>query len=218
MLYLDLTARNDWSSTLPDADPYFYPSAALSVLVSEMLDLPEPFSLVKLRGGYASVGNDANPYQLLATLHNAGAWGDIPRLTLPSALLNPTLKPEIATSYEGGIDLHFFNDRLRFSGTYYKVQNENQILGIDLPPSTGYTSKRINAGLLQSEGVELSLGTDIIRNNNWDWSVNLNLTRNRTKIIELADNMPYYPLWSDARGAHGHMWEKRLGIFMMLRW
>ena len=200
MLYLDLTARNDWSSTLPDANPYFYPSAALSVLVSEMLELPEPFSLLKLRGGYASVGNDANPYQLLGTLYNAGAWGNIPRLSLRSGLLNPTLKPEIATSYEGGIDLHFFNDRLRFSGTYYKVQNENQILGIDLPPSSGYSSKRINAGLLQSEGVELTLGSDIIRNNNWNWSMNLNLTRNRTKIIELADDMPYYTLWEDARG------------------
>ena len=200
MLYLDLTARNDWSSTLPAADPYFYPSAALSVLVSEMLDLPEPFSLVKLRGGYASVGNDASPYNLLGTLYNAGAWGNIPRLSLRSGLLNPTLKPEIATSYEGGIDLHLFNDRVRFSGTYYKVQNENQILSIGLPPSTGYTSKNFNAGLLQSEGVELTLGSDIIRNNNWNWTVDLNLTRNRTKIIELADNMPYYTLWEDARG------------------
>lgn len=200
MLYLDLTARNDWSSTLLDANPYFYPSAALSVLVSEMLDLPEPFSLVKLRGGFASVGNDASPYQLLAALSNAGAWGNIPRLSLPSNILNQFLKPEIATSFEGGIDLHFANDRVRFSGTYYKVENENQVIGIGLPPSTGYSGKQINAGLLQSEGVELSLGADIIQSKNWNWTTNFNLTRNRTKIIELADELPYYTLWEDARG------------------
>lgn len=200
MIYLDLTARNDWSSTLPDAAPYFYPSASLSLLFNEMLDLSEPFSLVKLRGGYASVGNDADPYRLIAALSNAGAWGNVPRLSLPGTLLNPSLKPEIATSYEGGVDLHLFNNRVRFSGTYYMVENRNQIFSTGLPPSTGYSAKNINAGLLESKGIELTLGADFIQGRNWNWTTSINLTRNRTRIIELADELPYYTLWTDARG------------------
>jgi outer membrane receptor protein involved in Fe transport len=200
MIYLDLTARSDWSSTLPNASAYFYPSASLSLLVNEMVDLPSSVSLFKFRGGYASVGNDANPYQLIAALGNAGAWGNLPRLSLPGVLLNPNLKPEIATSYEGGLDLSLFSDRLRFSGTYYMVQNENQIFSTGLPPSTGYTSKQINAGLLESKGIELTLGSTVVQNRNWRWDVNVNLTRNRTRIVELADDLPYYTLWTDARG------------------
>lgn len=200
MVYLDLTARNDWSSTLPDAAPYFYPSASFSLLFNEMLNLPEPFSLVKLRGGYASVGNDADPYRLIAALSNAGAWGNVPRLSLPGTLLNPSLKPEIATSYEGGMDMHLFNNRVRFSGTYYMVENRNQIFSTGLPPSTGYSAKNINAGLLRSKGIELTLGADLVQGRNWNWTANVNLTRNRTRIVELADELPYYTLWTDARG------------------
>ncbi|MCC5938517.1 MAG: SusC/RagA family TonB-linked outer membrane protein [Lunatimonas sp.] len=200
MIYLDLTARNDWSSTLPNADPYFYPSASLSLLVNEMVNLPSSISLFKLRGGYAQVGNDADPYRLIAMLSNAGAWGNLPRLTLPSTLLNPTLKPEIASSYEAGLDMQLFNGRVRFAGTYYVMENENQILSTLLPPSTGYTSKSINAGLLRSRGIELTLGSTIVENRNWRWDLNLNLTRNRTRILELSDDLPFYTLWTDARG------------------
>ncbi|MFC4872157.1 SusC/RagA family TonB-linked outer membrane protein [Negadavirga shengliensis] len=200
MLFVDLTARTDWASTLPGAEPYFYPSASVSLLVDQMIDLPTQFSLVKLRGGYASVGNDAEPYQLIAALANAGAWGNVPRLTLPGTLLNPTLKPEIATSYEGGLDLHLFNNRVRFSGTYYMMQNRNQIFSTGIPPSTGYTAKNINAGLLESRGIELTLGANVVESRNWRWNMNFNLTRNRTRILELADDLPYYTLWTDARG------------------
>lgn len=200
MIYLDLTARSDWSSTLPNADPYFYPSASLSLLVDQMLNLPTSFSLFKFRGGYAQVGNDTNPYQLIATLGNAGAWGNLPRLTLPGTLLNPNLKPEIATSYEGGVDIHLMNGRIRFAGTYYEVDNRNQIFPVGLPPSSGYTQKNINAGLLRSRGVELTLGATVVEKRDFRWDLNLNFTRNRTRILELSDDLPYYTLWTDARG------------------
>ncbi|WP_410492702.1 SusC/RagA family TonB-linked outer membrane protein [Cyclobacterium sp. SYSU L10401] len=200
MVYLDLTGRADWSSTLPDAEPYFYPSASLSLLINNMIEMPRQFSMLKLRGGYASVGNDANPYQLIAALSNAGNWGNLPRLSLPGTLLNPSLKPEIATSYEAGLDLNLFENRVRFSGTYYMVENRNQIFSTGLPPSTGYTSKNINAGLLQSKGIELTLGADLVKNQNWNLTTSFNLTRNRTRILELADDLPYYTLWTDARG------------------
>ena len=81
MVYLDLSGRNDWSSTLPDAQSYFYPSASLSLLVNEIAGITSrDINMIKLRGGVAQVGNDASPYQLLAVLGNAGTWGDVPRL------------------------------------------------------------------------------------------------------------------------------------------
>src|SRR5690554_474091 len=200
MVFLDLTARNDWSSTLPSANPYFYPSASISLVVSEMLTRSGPFSLIKLRGGVAEVGNDASPYQLMSTLGNVGAWGNIPRLGLPNTLLNPFLKPEIARSYEGGLDVGWFDNRLNFTGTYYVVENKNQIFSTGIPPSTGYSSMNINAGLLESRGIELTLGGSPIRSANWNWDINFNLTRNRTRILELSDDLPYYTLWEDAKG------------------
>ncbi|RCR67756.1 SusC/RagA family TonB-linked outer membrane protein [Larkinella punicea] len=201
MVYLDLTARNDWSSTLPAANrSYFYPSASLSVLLNEILPVSNTISLLKLRGGIAQVGNDANPYMLLSTLGNAGSWDGIPRLNVPGTLLISDLKPEIATSTEFGLDVNLFRNRLRAGATYYVSENRNQILSTKLPPSSGYTLKNINAGLLVSKGIELTLGGTPIEKNGWRLDVNANLTRNRTTIKKLSDDLPYFTLWTDAKG------------------
>ncbi|MCC6287322.1 MAG: SusC/RagA family TonB-linked outer membrane protein [Chitinophagaceae bacterium] len=201
MVYLDVSGRTDWSSTLPEAKGYFYPSASLSVLINEILDIHSPdINLIKLRGGYAQAGNDASPYQLLAVLGNAGTWGDVPRLSTSGTLLNANLKPELATSYEGGIDVNLFQNKLRFAGTYYSVDNENQIFSTGLPPSSGYSSKNINAGLLRSSGWEFSLGATPVQTKNWRWDVNVNWTKNRTKVMTLADEQPYFQYWEDAKG------------------
>lgn len=201
MIYLDLTARNDWSSTLPKGEnSYFYPSASLSVLLNEMLPQNNVLSLFKLRGGVAQVGNDASPYQLQTTLANAGTWGSVPRLSVPNNLLINNLKPEIATSYEAGVDLSFLQNRIRFSGTYYRVENRNQILSTKLPPSSGWGGKNINAGLLVSKGLEFNLGVTPVQKDNFRWDLNANLSRNRTRIVELADQIPYYTMWTDAKG------------------
>jgi TonB-linked SusC/RagA family outer membrane protein len=201
MVYVDATFRNDWSSTLPPKNrSYNYYSYSLSLLLNEMFHLSPDVSMLKLRGGVAQVGNDANPYMLLSTLGNAGAWDGIPRLTTSGNLLSPDLKPELATSYETGIDANFFKNRLRFAGTYYYAKNRNQIFSVKLPPSSGYTSKNINAGLLESKGIELSLGGTPVQTANWTWDINVNLSRNRTRIVELSDELPYFTLWEDAKG------------------
>ncbi len=201
MVYLDVSGRNDWSSTLPNAQAYFYPSASVSLLANEMLGITSNnINLIKLRGGYAQVGNDASPYQLYSVLSNAGSWGDVPRLGTSGVLLNPFLKPEKATSYEGGIDVSLFRNRLRFSGTYYLVDNENQIFSTPLTPSTGFVLKNINSGLLRSRGIELSLSVTPLETKNIRWDIGANYTRNRTRIMELADEMPYFLFWEDAKG------------------
>ena len=201
MLYLDVTARNDWSSTLPKSNrSYFYPSASLSVLLDGMFNMSEHINMFKLRGGVAKVGNDTSPYSLLNTLGNAGSWGGITRLSQSGFLLLPDLKPEISTSYEGGVDITALSNRLRFQGTYYQVENENQIIPTKLPGSSGFTSKNINAGLFVSKGLELSIGGTPIRGEDWNWDISLNWSRNRTTITELSEGLEFYELWDDAKG------------------
>ena len=201
MLYLDLTARNDWSSTLPKADrSYFYPSVSLSALLNTMLNMSNKVNLIKVRGGWAQVGNDTEPYNLMTTMDPAGYWGSLPKSELPDKLLIPNLKPEIANSIEFGLDLAFLGNRLRADVTYYNLKNKNQILHITLPSSSGFNTKLINAGEVQSRGWDMTIGGTPIQSENWEWDNNFVFTRNRTKIIELADGVEYYKLWSEAKG------------------
>ncbi len=200
MIYLDLTARNDWSSTLPEENrSYFYPSASLSLMINNMLDLGSDINLLKLRGGIAQVGNDTSPYSLYASYYDAGQWGEAIRLGKPGSLLNPTLLPEEATSYEIGIDFKAFDNRLRFEGTYYKEDNRNQILNPPLAGSTGFSSIKINAGLLQSKGWEFMLGYTPIKTSDWTWDLNLNFTTNNTYLLELSDGVDFIDFWDEAR-------------------
>ncbi|MDR3009333.1 MAG: SusC/RagA family TonB-linked outer membrane protein [Sphingobacterium sp.] len=201
MVYLDVTGRNDWSSTLPvNNRSYFYPSASLSVLANQVFSLPKSINLAKLRAGIARVGNDTYPYNLSNVLSNPGSWGDVLRLTRSGSLLVPNLKPEIATSYEFGFDLGMWNNRLKFEGTYYKLENKNQIISTTLPGSSGFNSKNINAGLLSSRGIELALSGRPIAKENWSWDVGVNWHRNRTRIDELSEGVEFYTFWTDGRG------------------
>ncbi|MDX1326224.1 MAG: TonB-dependent receptor, partial [Arenibacter sp.] len=198
MLYLDVTARNDWSSTLPvNNRSYFYPSASLSFLLSELIEIPK-VDLLKLRGGWARVGNDTSPYQLGAYYNNAGQWDNAVLYSASGGLSTPSLEPEEATSKEFGVDLSLFDNRVRFNGTYYTVENKNQIVpSVPIPGSSGYSSVSINAGVLESKGYELSLGITPIKTVNINWDVNLNFTTNESKIIALAEGIDYIQFWSD---------------------
>lgn len=200
-VYLDLTARNDWSSTLPAANrSYFYPSASLSWLANYTFNLPSEISLLKLRANWAQVGNDTDPYRLVPAL-GTGIWGSLITTNVPGTLLNPQLKPEIQTSTEFGVELNLFNNRLRFDGTYYNAENRNQILTVTTPASSGFSSKLINAGALVSKGWEISVGgTPVKSDNGWTLDLNANFTRNRTTIKELAPGIDFYQLWDDNNG------------------
>ncbi|MFC2123380.1 SusC/RagA family TonB-linked outer membrane protein [Bacteroidota bacterium] len=202
MIYLDLTARNDWSSTLPkENQSYFYPSASLSLLINEMIGMGDLVDILKVRGGWAKVGNDANPYQLYPTYGNSGQWGDVTRLNKSGTILTPNLKPEEATSWEVGVDLKMGMDRVRIEGTYYNVDNRNQIIrNIPIASSSGYDRMNINAGLIESRGWELLFGGAPVKSNNFIWDINVNLTRNRTRLTELSEGIDFIKFWSDAKG------------------
>ncbi|MCK5822262.1 MAG: hypothetical protein KAH17_10250, partial [Bacteroidales bacterium] len=180
---------------------YFYPSASLSVLLNEMVDMGGNVDLLKLRGGWARVGNDTSPYRLYPTYGNAGQWGDATQLSKPGTIYTPNLKPEEATSMEFGVDLSMMNNRVRFEGTYYEVDNRNQILpNVPIATSSGYSNMIINAGLIESRGWEFMVGLTPVKTNNLVWDVNVNLSRNRTKLTELSTGIDFIKFWSDARG------------------
>ena len=144
--------------------------------------------LLKIRGGWAKAGNDTDPYQLYSTYGNAGQWGDATRLAKSGQILTPNLKPEEATSIEFGVDAGLFKNRLRFEGTYYQISNENQILrNIPVASSTGYDAVNINAGLIESKGWEFSIGGTPVQKGSWTWDISANFTRNRTRLVEIAE-------------------------------
>ena len=206
--YLDVTGRNDWSSTLPETNrSYFYPSVSLSAILSEVLKLPSWVDFWKVRGSWAQVGNDTNPYQL-ATYYYLWTSGD--KNDADGDKLNPNivkeymsnvkaladLKPEKTNSAEVGTEAHFFGNRLSFDFTYYNTQTTNQILTIGLPGSSGYTSKHINAGKIKSHGVELMIGGTPIKTKDWQWDVNVNWGLNRTSCDYLDSEVSRYTLGS----------------------
>lgn len=198
--YLDLTARNDWSSTLPKENrSYFYPSASLSLLVNQMFDLGPNVDLLKLRGGWAQVGSDTTPYQLLATYDALSPWGNAIRYGKSGTMLVPGLKPELATSVEFGADLSLFQNRLRFEGTWFQVNNENQIVtGVPIPNSSGYSSTTLNMGMVQSRGWEFTIGGTPVKSGNWRWDIDINMTRTRTILKELAGGITRLTFWAEA--------------------
>jgi outer membrane receptor protein involved in Fe transport len=200
MLFLDLTARNDWSSTLPSNDrSYFYPSASVSAVVTDLLNVQsDVLTFAKLRASLAQVGNDANPYQLAQTFESSGSWnGSLPKFAESVSIANSGLKPEITTGLEFGADMRFFRGKVGLDVTYYNQTTQNQILGVEISKSSGYDRRILNAGEITNKGIELTLsGTPIKLDNGFSWNVSLNYARNRNKVNALAEGLTTYILAS----------------------
>lgn len=186
MIFLDLTARNDWTSTLPPGNnSYFYPSASLSVLLTDLLHVQsKALSFAKLRANWSQVGNDVNPYDLYNTISLSG-WGNVNMANISSTLANNLLKPEISTSIEFGTDLRFLNDRLGLDVTWYQTNTVNQHINIPTTGASGYTFKSINAGEIRNQGLEISLHATPI-DKAFTWSLDVNYTRNHNTVIRLT--------------------------------
>ena len=183
-LYFDVTARNDWSSTLPAPHSYFYPSLGLTAVLSDMVELPSFISFAKLRGSYTRVGNDAAPYLLTQTysFSQGGVGGFINR---DATQAFGELKPELTTSLEFGFDGRFFDNRMGFDVTFYKTNSVNQLLSLPLPPASGFSNQYINAGDIENSGVELTLTGSPIKKNDLTWDVTLNYSRNVNAVVTL---------------------------------
>ncbi|MBJ2173848.1 SusC/RagA family TonB-linked outer membrane protein [Aureibaculum sp. A20] len=191
-LYLDLTARNDWSSTLPkDNWSYFYPSVTGSVLFSEFIE-SEKINLGKFRVGWAQVGNDTDPYRLNNDYVQGAAVGGNPVFYLPSTLNNSELKPEITNSFETGVELKMYQNRLGLDLTYYTGNTKNQIMPITVSETTGYSSKWVNAGEIKNSGIEVLLTGTPIKTEDFSWNVGVNWAKNNNEVVELAEGLDSY--------------------------
>lgn len=190
-IFLDVTARNDWSSTLPYKNrSFFYPSVGLGWVVSDMLrsyevNVPEWLSLAKLRASYAEVGNDTDPYRLLTTYGIYTVIDDIKGASTASTIPLADLKPELIKSTEAGFDIRFFNNRLGLDLTWYKKNATNQILALPISSTTGKSSRMINAGNIQNTGIEIVLNGTPVRTKDFEWNVSVNYSKNTNKIKEL---------------------------------
>jgi TonB-linked SusC/RagA family outer membrane protein len=196
--YLDITARNDWSSTLPAHNrSYFYSSVNFSGIVSDMISLPKQITLLKVRASWAQVGNDTDPYRLAQVyglppkVNGVNMWGDV-GLTKPF----DDLKPERTTSLEFGFDLRLLQNRIGMDFTYYRSNTINQILSLPIPPSSGYEQKYINAGEMTSAGFEWMLHTTPVKNSVWQWDVDLNWGTNTSRCEALTPGIQKLTLGS----------------------
>ncbi|OQP48961.1 SusC/RagA family TonB-linked outer membrane protein [Niastella yeongjuensis] len=200
MIFLDLTARNDWSSTLPENNnSFFYPSASASFVFSELLKdgkLGDIINYGKVRASVAQVGNDANPFLLnnyYARAEIDGSFGSttfpfngVPGLTRYGRIGNSNLKPEITTAYELGAEMNLWNNRLYVDFSVYKNRSKDQILTIPISEASGFTSKVINGGIVENKGVEISLrGTPIRTSSGFSLELYGTYTHNRNKVVDL---------------------------------
>lgn len=213
MLFVNVTGRNDWSSTLPvDNRSYFYPSVSAGFIFTELMENKDILNFGKVRVNYANVGSDEDPYQLafqysavntyflqysiVNTLPHNGLVG----FTGPRKLPLSNLKPQNQSSFEIGADLRFLNNRIRLDATYYKSITTNQIVSIDVPLSTGYFTNNINAGKLTNNGVEITLGLTPVQTRNFKWDLDVNFASNKQIINELAEGLEEYTLTSGWSG------------------
>ncbi|GAB3541401.1 SusC/RagA family TonB-linked outer membrane protein [Pontibacter brevis] len=186
-IFVDITGRNDWSSTLPvQNNSFFYPSISSSFILSDLLTLPRQVSYAKLRLSAAQVGNDTDPYR---TRKYYGQSEFASSGSVPTTLHNVDFKPEITTSYEAGLEYMLFNGRIGMDLTLYRSFTRNQILDVPIDNTTGYSRAVLNAGEVRNQGIELVLNARPIDNADFKWNSTVTWSKNDNKVLELADGM-----------------------------
>lgn len=222
LLYLDLSARNDWSSTLPSNNrSYFYPSASLSFMLGEIIDPDRNvFNFFKVRGGWAQVGNDTEPYQL----ENAYdlkpsdlSYNGLTILTRPDTYNDPDLKPEKISSTEFGIETKMFGNKLYLDFSYYDIKSEDLIQTVSVSGLSGYTKIHTNVGEVNNKGIEFLLGGSPIQSDNFNWDVSLNFAQNKNTLVSLIEGVdnhiftttnanPQVTVQATVDGGFGEIW------------
>lgn len=192
-LYLDVTYRNDWSSTLPSNNNSFgYYSAGLSFVASSLFQLPEPISYLNFRFSAASVGNDTNPYQNTQNFLFNQNYGSNFRVTNETVLKNANLKPERLNAYEAGLEAWFFNGRLQLDAAGYQNTSVDQIISRPISESSGFSSFNVNGGKVQTTGLELLLSGTVIKNADFQWQSSVNFSTFRSKVTELPEGVDQF--------------------------
>lgn len=187
--FLDLTARNDWSSALGREHwSFFYPSVSASILLDQAFNLKEKawwVNMLKIRGSWANVGNDTSPYTLNDAYSASGTYPG--SYTVPTSRANYFIKPENVRSYEAGIETRFFMNRLGFDIAFYDSSTTNQIVSAVTDPIIGSSSKKINCGEIKNRGIEISLHGVPVSTADFTWTIDLNWNRNWNKLVSLEE-------------------------------
>lgn len=184
-LFLQVTGRNDWSSTLPAKNnSYFYPSSSLSFVFSEFTKNIEWLNFGKLRLAYAGAATDADPYQLLPTF-SSSSFAGFPAHSIKDELPPIELRPQRSESKEIGIELKLFESRLKLDFTYYNTLSTNQIMSAPLAVSSGFNSVKFNSGKMRNKGIEIIASYDVIRHRDLNWTIGFNGAMNQNKLISL---------------------------------
>lgn len=190
-VYLTLSGRNDWSSTLPASnDSYFYPSVSLSVMASNLLPMPKQIDYLKLSSSWAQVSSDLDPnfddpYQLQTYYQKDGDFNGNQQLSYPSNLANPNVQPQQSTSTEFGIAAGFFNERISFDATYYRVIDENQIIDLPISTASGFDSRKVNGNEYTTNGWEIGVNAVPIRTGAVNWELDANWSRRVRRLTSI---------------------------------
>ncbi len=200
-IFLDFSLRNDWSSTLPEEhNSYLYPSVSVSGVISDIFNIKSNvLSFAKIRGSWAQVGGDTDPYSLNPTVSFGDGWNASTKLLnlyVPNTLPNTTLKPQKNESLEFGVDMRFFLDRVRLDLTYYNQKSINQIVDIATSAASGYIAKTVNAGRIDNKGVEILLSLTPVKTNDFRWDMTFNFAKNKNEVVELAEGIERFLLGS----------------------
>ncbi|MFI3322490.1 MAG: SusC/RagA family TonB-linked outer membrane protein [Rikenellaceae bacterium] len=209
LVYLDITGRNDWSSTLPASNrSYFYPSVNLSIMLNELGSLKDVswLDFAKLRAGVAQVGNDTDPYSILNYYTIESPFGDNIIYDIDDAVRDPNLRPERTNSWEVGFEAQLFNRRLGLDISYYQKDTKDLIVNATTTPATGYTSQFINAGSLHNSGLELTLNANALTTKTgFTWDMQFNIATLKSEVTKIADGVDFLDLgnsmWSTYSGA-----------------
>lgn len=187
--FMDVTARNDWSSTLPsNNNSYFYPSIGGSFIFSELIPKNDILTYGKIRASYAQVGNDTKPYNTITNYQYGGLYNNSAWLALQTTRNNSNLKPELTSSNEFGIETRLFKNRVSLSATYYESSTINQIIAAQTSSTSGFSSQFFNAGEIRSKGMEVVFSGKII-DNSFKWAVDLNWSKSESLVVSLIDGV-----------------------------
>jgi TonB-linked SusC/RagA family outer membrane protein len=198
-LFLDITGRNDWSSTLGiNNQSFFYPSVSTSFVLTDAIEMDSKvLTFAKLRASYAEAGNDADPYRTMTGYsYSTVSFDGLRMATISNLVPMPDLKNELTRAYELGVDVRLFGNRLGIDFTYYDQSTSNQILPVEVSAATGFNNRMINAGEIQNRGMELMLNASIVKVGGFNWDMGLNLARNRSEVVSLAPGIESHTLLS----------------------
>jgi outer membrane receptor protein involved in Fe transport len=226
LLFVTISARNDWSSTLPkDNNSYFYPGSTLSFVFSDLLPGSKSIlSFGKLRAAYGQTGKDAGAYLIDPVFVQSSIYNPFRNLNFPingfnafevsNILGNQSLQPELTTEFELGTDLRFFNGRFNIDFAYFNKNTDDQILALPIPASTGFTSQTMNLGRVNVEGVELNVGVTPVKTNNFNWALNFAYSKYESEVVELTEGLDNVFLSGfEGVGLYAKVGEP-LGVFM----